>query len=124
MKILKDRKWQIVIAAVIIVIIVLVIILLLQNKTDKKEEEKKTEENNVITEKQVQDTYGMSSSDAIAIIKPQYNDDNYEYTTTITMQGQYEVSVKNKITDSVDKYLVDPATKAYYILDDSLINAE
>lgn len=122
MSVLKDRKWQIIIGAVLVVLVVFTVILTLPKSKERKDKEnEESKENRVLTEKDLKETYGFSGNDAIELIKKEYNDDNYEFTVNVNPQGLYYVSVKNKLTESEDKYLVDPATKAYYVLFDEQV---
>ncbi len=123
MSILKDRKWQIVIGVVLLVLIAIVLILVLPKKDDntKDNEDKPISEKDIITEDDLKKTYDMSKEDAIKIIKKEYNDDNYDFSAIVNEQGLYVITVKNRLTDTVDKYNVDPSNGAYYVIIDDII---
>ena len=70
------------------------------------------------SEEDIVAAYGMSKQDAINLVKKLYNSDNYEYSVDINEDSKYIVSVKNIITNSVDKYFVDPTSsgESFYII--------
>lgn len=117
MSILKSRKWQIVLGACVIVVVVISMVLAFPKSKERiQKEQEKNDVSNKVSKNKVKELYGMSENDAINIIKKEYNDDNYEYTVVVNKEIKYEVTVKNRLTSNIDKYVVDPSTKTYYII--------
>ena len=112
-------KKELVIAVVFILVLILGVVFLLSKKGDTSEEGKentpKTEEKGeVFTEKDLEESYGMSSSRAIEIVKELYNSDNFEFVATVNNNAKYLVTVTNSITGAKTVYEVDPVTESFY----------
>jgi len=117
----KKGDFKIIMIATIIVIAIVVIAVLI-NSFGKKEktkednnEDNKVEKNEVIkkgsSEEDIKLSYGMSKEDAINIVKEIYNGDVFEFVCDINSDSKYIVTVKNTLSNSVTKYLVDPESK-------------
>ena len=85
---------------------------------ENKEEDTGNVEKIGATEKDIIASYGVSKQDAINMVKEIYNSENFEFSADINEDSMYIVSVKNTITESVDKYLVDPTSteKSFYLI--------
>ncbi len=107
-------------AVVVVLIIVLVVFLLTGNGKSDKESKKDENENNgpTVTDKDIETAYGMSKQDAIDIVKPHFNSDNFSFAAELNANNKYTVTVTNTLTDSVYKYEVDPLNKTYYEIDE------
>lgn len=111
-----------IIIAVIAVVLVVVILLVAKGcskDSDKKDDNNSNEEvikKEGAEEGDLVEAYGMSREDAINIVKSIYNGDNYEFSAEINEDSKYIVSVKNTITETTDKFLVDPqsTSKSFY----------
>lgn len=109
-----------------VLVIVIIGFLLVKGCSNDKNNDKNNENNgneDVITKKGATEediiaAYGMSKQDAINLVKALYNSDNFEFTADINEDSKYIVSVKNIITNNVDKYFVDPTSsgESFYII--------
>ena len=114
---------------IIIAVVVLVLLIggfLLINGCSKSDKESNNTNNDEVVEKigakeaDIIKAYGMSKNDAIEVVKAIYNTDNFEFSADINEDSKYIVSVTNTITNSIDKYLVDPTSseKSFYLIDE------
>ncbi len=120
-KILKKKK-ELIIGVVLLLAVILCIVFLVTNNKDK---EGKNNDNNindtdrapqdvVFTEEDLKSAYGVNKEDAINLVKPLFNSDNFEYTAVVTKEAKYLVTVKNTISKVEYQFEVDPVTKTYY----------
>ena len=118
----KNNNINIIIIAVGVVILLLVGFIVIKgcSKSSKNNEETQEEKIKMVgaSEEDLISSYGMSKNDAIEIVKTIYNSDNYEFSADINEDSKYIISVKNLITEKVDKYLVDPTStnKSFYLV--------
>ena len=103
-------KKNIIIIIVISLFLLVLGFILLKGGSNSKENGK---ENNGVerkgaSEEDIVNAYNMSKDDAIEIVKRIYNGDIYEFSAEINKDSKYIVTVKNTITKSDTKYLVDP----------------
>lgn len=120
-KLLKKKK-ELIIGVVLLLAVILCIVFLVTNGKDKKEKNNdnniedtsKTPQDVVFTEEDLKSAYGVSKEDAINLVKPLFNSDNFEYTAVVTNKAKYLVTVKNTISKKEYKFEVDPVTKSYY----------
>lgn len=120
-KLLKKKK-ELIIGGVLLLAVILCIVFLVTNGKDKKEKSKdnniedtnKAPQDVVFTEEDLKSAYGVSKEDAINLVKPLFNSDNFEYTAVVTNKAKYLVTVKNTISKKEYKFEVDPVTKSYY----------
>ncbi len=118
----KNNNYIIFIAFGVVILLILGFILIKGcSKSDKNNDNNSNDE--VVKkigakEDEIIKSYGMSKNDAIEIVKEIYNSDNFEFSADINEDSKYIVSVKNTITDSIDKYLVDPTSseKSFYLI--------
>ena len=115
----KKNIKNIIILSVITVMLLVVGLLLIKGCTDKKKDEK-TPDKVAASEDDLKDAYNMSKEDAINKVKTLYNSDVYEFSAEINKDSKYIVTVKNTVTESVTKYLVDPTTTSgsFYMIDE------
>ena len=126
---MKNKKvliWTI-IGVVAVALIALAITLILSNskpkeepkkKEEPKQQEKKKETNEVdvnggeeISEDEIVAIYGLSKSEAEEIVRKIFNEEEFEFSTKITSNGFYRVTVKDTVNNDVLTFRVDPATK-------------
>ncbi len=114
-----------IIVAVIIVIVLILGLLLIKGCSKKDSSNNENNEEKVIEKKAVDESdlvesYGMSKEDAINIVKTAYNGDIYEFSAEINKDSKYIVTVKNLVTNTESKFLVDPTStsKSFYMLDE------
>lgn len=110
-------KKEYIIAIVLIIAVIICLVFLFSKKSEdsNKDNEPKTEEKGkVFTEKDIEDAYGMSSSDAIEIVKKLYNSDNFKFDASVSGDAKYIVTVTNTITNYVYKFEVDPINESFY----------
>ena len=115
----KSKLFPIIGGVLVIGIIAITLVLLLGgNKNakpseDKKPEDKKIEEkiDGSVTEADMIKAYGMSIKEAEDIVKQGVLSDNFEYSTQITNDYMYIVTVKDTLSDDAFKYEVNPVTK-------------
>ena len=102
----KKNIEYIIISCIVLIILLTLGFILFKGNSDKKnkEEEKKSK----FSEEDIINAYNMSSQDAINLVKTIYNGDSYEFEASINSNLKYIVTVKNIITESTTKYLVDP----------------
>ena len=119
----NNKNLYYIIIAVVAVIVLVGGFLLIKgcsnNKANNEENNKENAENDkkeAASEESIIKAYGMSKEDAINIVKDIYNGDNYEFSADINEDSKYIVIVKNIITESTNKYLVDPTStsKSFY----------
>lgn len=117
----KNNNTAYIIIAVGIVILIVGGFLLIKgcsSKKDNNENNENTEEikKEAATEESIINAYGMSKEDAINLVKEIYNGDNYEFSADINEDSKYIVTVKNTLTETNSKFLVDPTStsKSYY----------
>ena len=118
----KNNNNYLIYAVIGVIVLLLVGFLIMKgcSKTsDKKNEEEqpKNVEKIGASEQAIIDAYGMSKNDAIEIVKEIYNTDNFEFSADINEDSKYVVYVKNTISNSTDKYIVDPTSseKSFYL---------
>ena len=126
---MKNKKsiiW-IICGVMAVALIALVITMLLTNndkekdkpkKEDPKQEEKKKPTNEVevsegdeISEEEIVAIYGVSKKDAEEIVRKIFTEDGYEFSTKITRNGYYRVTVNDTVTKDTLIFRIDPATK-------------
>ncbi len=114
----KDKKVELIIGIVVVVVIVFLGLFLIFKKSD---DSKNNEKNNptedkgeTFTEKNIVDAYGMTSEDAIKLVKSLFNSDNFVFSTSVSDDAKYIVTVKNTISNTEYKYEVDPVTESFY----------
>ena len=83
------------------------------NNETNNEPEPNSSEKIGAKEQDIINAYGMSKKDAIDIVKEIYNSENFEFSADINEDSMYVVSVKNTITESIDKYIVDPTSSEH-----------
>ena len=114
-----DIKHIIMIVTVLIVIIALVFLI---KGCSSEDSNSSNNEGNTIkkigaSEEDIVKSYGTSKQDAINVVKSIYNSDNFEFSAEINEDSKYIVSVKNTITNKVEKYLVDPTSNnSFYLI--------
>lgn len=115
--VMKHKK-ELIIGGVLVVAAIVCIVFLFNNS---KEEDNNTNGNNEenivyekVTEDQIVDVYGVSKEDAIALVKQNFNSDNFEYSVEISSEARYIVTVKNVIDEKEYKFEVNPMTKECY----------
>ena len=108
----ENKKGNGIIQYIIIGVITVVILVLgfLLLKGCSNENDNKTSKKIPASEEQIKNAYDMSKEDAINIVKALYNSDVYEFEAKINEDSKYVVTVKNTITESVTKFLVDPTS--------------
>ena len=108
-----DNKKIIIIVGIVLVVIAL--LLIATNKSSSSENTKSNEEINdkgnkdkkpetqtsEIEEKDIIEAYGMSSNDAISLVKQVFNSDNFDYTVMINDNAKYVVETDVKIVQEV-----------------------
>lgn len=121
MKNILKKKKEIIIGFIFLVVIILCIVFIVtkgdskeKKNEDKKEDKVVVDPGHKIEEKDIVDAYGMSKDDAIKLVKKLFNSDNFEFSAEINSDSKYIVTVKNAISDTEYKYLVDPISKSYY----------
>lgn len=118
-KLLKNKK-ELIIGVVLLLAVILCIVFIVTNNKDGKENDNSVGDANrapqdvVFTEEDLKKAYGMNKEDAINLVKPLFNSDNFEYTAVVTKEAKYLVTVKNTISKTEYKFEVDPVTKSYY----------
>lgn len=117
-KLLKKKK-ELIIGIFLLLAVIICIVFIITNNNDKKENNNNNSDGNnevedvIFTEENLKSAYGVSKEDAINIIKPLFNSDNFEYTVDVTKDAKYRVTVKNTISKTEYKFDVDPVTKSY-----------
>jgi len=121
MKNILKKKKELIIGLIFLVVIILCIVFIVSNgnskenkKEDKKDDKVVVDPGHKIEEKDIVDAYGMSKDDAIKIVKKLFNSDNFDFSAEINSDSKYVVTVKNTVSDTEYKYLVDPISKSYY----------
>jgi ABC-type Na+ efflux pump permease subunit len=118
----KSYTKEIIIGVVLLLVIILCVIFLISNNGgSKKNNENKTndvdkalkDQEHKLVEKDIVDAYGMSSDDAIERVKTIFNSDNFEFKADINEDAKYVVTVKNTISSTTYKYLVDPVSGSF-----------
>ncbi len=109
----KMYLWLAVIIVSIIVIIVGVVMAMNNGKDkakdgDKNKDKPEQKEEYVLNEDKIEEQYGFTKEEAIAIIKNIFNGDGYEFTAKIRIDNMYVVTVTNKDIDSKYVYIVNP----------------
>ena len=106
--------WLIFGLSVILLVLGLVLIKGCSRKKEKEVEKVGAKEDDIVK------AYDMSGEDAINLVKEIYNSDNYEFSVEINKDSKYIVSVKNTLTESTTKFLVDPtsANGSFYEIDE------
>lgn len=120
-KLLKKKK-ELIIGVVLLIAVILCIVFLVTNGKDKKEKNidnniedtNKAPEDVAFSEEDLKSAYGVNKEDAINLVKPLFNSDNFEYTAVVTNKAKYLVTVKNTISKQEYQFEVDPITKSYY----------
>lgn len=120
-KLLKKKK-ELIIGVVLLIAVILCIVFLVTNGKDKKEKNidnniedtNKAPEDVAFSEEDLKSAYGVNKEDAINLVKPLFNSDNFEYTAVVTNKAKYLVTVKNTISKQEYQFEVDPVTKSYY----------
>ena len=116
----KDKKVELIIGIVVVVVIIFLGLFLIFKKSDDSKNNGKdngTEEQGItFTEKNIVDAYGMSSEDAIKLVKDMFHSDNFTFSANVTEDAKYIVTVKNTISNTEYKYEVDPVTESFYEL--------
>ena len=112
----KNIKNIIIISAIAVVILALGLVLIKGCSTKKEKEVEKV----ASKEDDIVKAYDMSGEDAINLVKEIYNSDNYEFSVEINKDSKYIVSVKNTLTESITKFLVDPTSLngSFYEIDE------
>lgn len=103
----------------VVAAIVCIVFLFNNSKEEDNNINGNNEENIVyekVTEDQIVDVYGVSKEDAIALVKQNFNSDNFEYSVEISSEARYIVTVKNVIDEKEYKFEVNPMTKEYYVI--------
>ncbi len=118
------KKIMYVVITTLIVIIIAVLIIMISNEKDNKDTNNNNTDNNnnseglekveAPSEETLINQYGMSKEKAIGVVQKVYNSDIYEFSAKITIDGVYEITAKNTLTNTNTQYLVDPATGNYY----------
>lgn len=116
---LLEKKKELLIGAIFVIAIIVCIVFFVVNKDDNevvKEEQGKTDvvDDVKVDEKEIVDAYGMTSNQAIDIVKAIFNSDNFEFTCEVNGEAKYVVKAKNVITEKVYEYLVDPISGSFY----------
>lgn len=116
----KNNKLFLIIGGVLVIAIVVVSLVLLfgGNKPGKdnknpggNEPDQKEKVNKDITEEDMIKAYGMSIKDAEEIVKKDVLSDNFTFSTEISKDYMYIVTVKDTLSTDSFKYEVNPVTK-------------
>jgi len=114
---MKDKKMIAIIGGVLVVIILVVCLVLFipkgttEEKKDKdKKEEKPTEKVKILTEAEMIEAYNFSIKDAEAKVGEFFHSDNFEFSTEITKDNLYVVTVKDVVSGDTYVYEVNPVT--------------
>ncbi len=115
---MKNKKLiGIIGGAVLLVILVVCLIVFIPkgNNTDKDKDKDKGKNNNqieekILTEAEMIEAYGFSRKDAEEKVATYFHSDNFEYSTKITKENKYLVTVTDVISGEKFKYEVNPVT--------------
>ena len=119
-KVKMNNKLFPIIGGVLVIAIIAISLVLLfgGNKTNKEQNnpENKTidQKENIstdITEEDMIKAYGMSIKDAEEIVKKDVLSDNFTFSTEISKDYMYIVTVKDTLSSDIFKYEVNPVTK-------------
>ena len=119
-KVKMNNKLFPIIGGVLVIAIIAISLVLLfgGNKTNKEQNnpENKTidQKENIstdITEEDMIKAYGMSIKDAEEIVKKDVLSDNFTFSTEISKDYMYIVTVKDTLSSDTFKYEVNPVTK-------------
>lgn len=113
MKFIKNNL-RVIIAVGIAIILIVTGVLLLNNDSNNKNNGDVVD-NEKLKEEDVISVTGVSSDDAIELVKKNFGSDNYEFSAELTADGLYKVTVTNVVDDSKIIYYVDPTTNTAYI---------
>ena len=116
---MNNKLFPIIGGVLVIAIIAISLVLLFGgNKTNKEQNnpENKTvdQSENISTDIKEEDmikAYGMSIKDAEDIVKKDVLSDNFTFSTEITKDYMYIVTVKDTLSSDTFKYEVNPVTK-------------
>lgn len=100
-----------VVIAVVVATIMIVVCMFFLIKYDKEDKLKKQEN----IKEQITEVTGMTSDDAISIVKEAFFNGNYEFKAEVTNDRLYKVVVVNVSSEQETVYYVDPNTKQTYI---------
>lgn len=114
MKFIKNNL-RVVIAVGIAIVLIVTGVILLNNNNDSKTNGDDVIDNTKLKEDNIINTTGMSSDDAIKLVKENFGSDNYKFSAEVTDDGLYKVTVINVVDDSKIIYYVDPTTGSAYI---------
>lgn len=119
-KMVMKHKKELIIGIVLVVAAIVCIVFLFNNSKEEDNNINGNNEENIVyekvTEDQIVDVYGVSKEDAIALVKQNFNSDNFEYSVEISSEARYIVTVKNVIDEKEYKFEVNPMTKEYYVI--------
>ena len=114
---LKDKK-VIIIGAVVVFAIIATVLFVVFGGSDKEKNENnnKVVDKGVVTEKDLETSYGLTGKGAVDIVKTIFNGDSFEFSYTINADAKYVVTAKSKVTgdNTTLKFVVDPITKSFY----------
>ena len=105
-KIKKDNKLLVLILLALVLIAAGILLVVTNNDSSNNG----TNEINGIKEEEV-----ISKEEALNIIKPLFNGDNYEFSVEQIIGESYKVTVTNNLTGNIYYYFVDAKTKSYYL---------
>ncbi len=114
MKFIKNNL-RVVIAVGIAIVLIVTGVILLNNNNDSKTNGDDVIDNTKVKEDNIIANTGMSSEDAIKLVKENFGSDNYKFSAEVTDDGLYKVTVTNVVDDSKIIYYVDPTTGSAYI---------
>ncbi len=110
----KDNNLIILIALVVLAVIGIVI-LIIKGVGDKKDNKENSEPGEVenFKENQIVEAYDISKEEAMGLVRNIFVGDVYDFSCEV-VGGDYIVTVKNRLSDEVYEYKVDPARKSFY----------
>ena len=116
---IKNNKLFLIIGGVLVIAIIVVSLVLLfggnkpgnDNKPSGNEPDQKEKISKDITEEDMIKAYGMSIKDAEEIVKKDVLSDNFTFSTEISKEYMYIVTVKDTLSSDSFKYEVNPVTK-------------
>ncbi len=113
MKFIKSNIREVVFVSMAILLIIVCYLLLVY---DSKHSEKVNPiDESERLEDQIKEITGMSKEDAIELVKPNLESENYVFASEITNDSLYKVTATNTINDEKTIYYVDPTNSKVYI---------
>ncbi len=121
--ILQSKEALLGVVLVVIILVCVIAVVLTRGKKTNKNDDKTPatidikEEKQDFTEKDLKDIYGMSGKEAIEIVKKDFKSDTFDFSVEVDENSNYIVTAKNKITETIYRYSIDPSNGSYYVID-------